>query len=164
MFHNSMRQIGEFLMRILSLKSQSLLSNSCLLPMLTGPSLGSFVHCVRLYQKTGKLSADQVVKLREIGFDFNVQDSLWNTRCEELASYKEKHGDFFVPYSDYPVRLTEMHDLFYMLCANLYLPLPFLWWNQHFPQYRHCTFGKTTKLGDTMKICSARTSEINWKT
>eukprot|EP00804_Cyclotella_cryptica_P020157 CCRYP_014932-RB/>CCRYP_014932-RB protein AED:0.07 eAED:0.07 QI:215/0.81/0.75/1/0.63/0.58/12/3112/737 len=69
--------------------------------------LGSFVHYMRHYNKTGKLSADQVVRLKEISFDFNVQDSLWNSRCDELASYKEQHGDFCIPYAEYPVRLTK---------------------------------------------------------
>lgn len=75
------------------------------LPITTNCSLGSFVHYMRLYLKVGKLSQEQETRLKEIGFDFNVQESLWNTRCKELAEYKENHGDFFVSYADNPVSL-----------------------------------------------------------
>lgn len=72
----------------------------CLISIIS--SLGAFVHYMRLYYKTGKLPSDQLDRLKEIGFDFDVAESTWNARCKELAAYKEKKGDFFVPYADNP--------------------------------------------------------------
>jgi hypothetical protein len=59
---------------------------------------------MRLYHKIGKLSESQVIRLKDIGFCFDIQESVWNDRLIQLSEYKAKHGDFFVPYADNPVR------------------------------------------------------------
>lgn len=71
---------------------------------------------MRLYYKTAKLSSSYISRLQEIGFDFDVQESLWNTRCKELSAYKEAHGDFFVPYADNPVRTFALCVRISLLC------------------------------------------------
>ena len=65
---------------------------------------------MRLYQKLGKLSSDKVSRLKEIGFVFDLAESLFNSRCEQLASYYEIHGNFFVTYAEDPVRLIIKHS------------------------------------------------------
>ena len=69
-------------------------------------SLGSYVHYMRLYHKLGKLSSDKVSRLKDIGFVFDVAESIYNSRCDQLASYYETHGNFFVTYAEDPVRLS----------------------------------------------------------
>lgn len=79
--------------------------------LLFDSSLGAFVHYMRLYHKTGKLSETQNASLTELGFDFDVKESAWNTRYEELKAYKEENGHFFVPYSENSVRLVNVDVL-----------------------------------------------------
>jgi hypothetical protein len=59
--------------------------------------LGPFVHYMRYYHKHGKLSEEQIKKLTDIGFSFNIIDSRWSEKYEELAAFKEENGNCDVP-------------------------------------------------------------------
>ncbi|KAL7498301.1 hypothetical protein ACHAWT_008679 [Skeletonema menzelii] len=59
--------------------------------------LGSFVHYMRYYHKQGKLSEEHIKKLTDIGFSFNIIDSRWSDKYEELAAFKEENGSCDVP-------------------------------------------------------------------
>lgn len=59
--------------------------------------LGSFVHYMRFYVKSGKLSQDHIDRLNELGFSWNVTSDRWNAKYEVLSEYKKEHGDFDIP-------------------------------------------------------------------
>ena len=61
---------------------------------------------MRLYHKAGKLSETQKASLVELDFDFDVKESAWNARYEELKVFKEEHGHFLVTYSENSVSPT----------------------------------------------------------
>ena len=52
-------------------------------------------------QHNGKLSADRVAMLNEIGFLWEVKEQKlqvdWTTRYNDLVAFKEEHGHCFVP-------------------------------------------------------------------
>lgn len=110
---------------------------------------------MRLYHKTGKLSSNQISRLQEVGFNFDVQESLWNTRCEELAAYKEAHGDFFVPYASNPVRSDAWSESSSKL-RKIYNCL------DHSLFKRHCISGRTIKSGDTIKANSPKSTPTSY--
>jgi len=62
--------------------------------------LGSWVHYMRFYVKSGKLSQDRVDRLNEVGFCWNVTDSRWMQKFEQLKAFKADHGNFDVPGSN----------------------------------------------------------------
>ncbi|KAK1744490.1 helicase-associated domain-containing protein [Skeletonema marinoi] len=59
--------------------------------------LGSFCHYMRYYHKQGKLSDEQTKKLADIGFSFNIIDSRWSDKYEELVAFNEENGSCDVP-------------------------------------------------------------------
>ncbi len=71
------------------------------------PKLGGFVNAVRTQRNNGKLSADRVAKLEAIDFSWaSSRKTLvggdgvtaeWQTRFDELLSYRKTHGDCNVP-------------------------------------------------------------------
>jgi len=59
--------------------------------------LGSFCHYMRYYHKQGKLSDEQTKKLADIGFSFNIIDSRWSDKYEELVAFNEENGSCDIP-------------------------------------------------------------------
>ncbi|EJK76883.1 hypothetical protein THAOC_01327, partial [Thalassiosira oceanica] len=47
--------------------------------------------------KQGKLSDERIARLKSIGFCWEPTDAAWMTRFDELAAYKDEHGDCNVP-------------------------------------------------------------------
>ena len=62
--------------------------------------LGSFVHYMRFYVKSGKLAQDRIDRLNELGFSWNVNADRWTAKYEDAAKYKADHGNFNVPYGN----------------------------------------------------------------
>ena len=46
--------------------------------------------------KKDKLDDDKIKRLDEFGFSWDPQEEFWEQRFQELAAYKEKHGDCLV--------------------------------------------------------------------
>jgi len=59
--------------------------------------LGPFCHYMRYYHKQGKLSDEQAKKLADIGFSFNVIDTRWSEKYEEMVAFKEENGNCDLP-------------------------------------------------------------------
>lgn len=57
---------------------------------------------MRFYYKGGKLTPLQVERLEGIGFQWNLAESLWEKRKNDLVAYKERTGTFDVPHSEDP--------------------------------------------------------------
>lgn len=66
---------------------------NCDVPQRSG-RLGAWVHYMRFYVKSGKLSQDQIDRLNSIGFSWNVTEDRWMARYQELRQYKEEHGNY----------------------------------------------------------------------
>ena len=65
-----------------------------------GFSLGAWVSTQRAAKAAGKLNAERVALLDELGFTWSVQaHESWNDRFRLLRDYKEEHGDLLVPKS-----------------------------------------------------------------
>lgn len=70
------------------------------------PQLSSWVSQQRHRKKSGKLTAERVKLLDEIGFTWTVLDfggvkptDLWDVRYKQLLEFKQKHGHCKVPYN-----------------------------------------------------------------
>lgn len=59
--------------------------------------LGRWVRGQRDSMKIGRLPAEQKSRLEEIGFEWDVLDSKWESMFDELLKYKAEHGDTNVP-------------------------------------------------------------------
>ena len=59
--------------------------------------LGRWVARQRQFRRKGSLSEDRIAKLDSIGFTWDPHDDNWNSKFEQLISYKEKNGDCNVP-------------------------------------------------------------------
>jgi hypothetical protein len=68
----------------------------CNVPQGTG-KLGRWVHMQRHLQTAGKLSAECIARLDELGFVWEPIDATWETRFAELRRYKDMYGDCNVP-------------------------------------------------------------------
>lgn len=68
-------------------------NGDCDVPQRSG-RLGSFVHYMRFYVKSGKLSKDRIDRLNGLGFSWNVTEDRWNTKYEAVSKYKAEHGNF----------------------------------------------------------------------
>ena len=69
-------------------------------PQKEGPpvTLGQWVQTLRVKFKTGKISAERISKLNELGFVWVIRKNVgWNERYRELIEYREEHGDVNVP-------------------------------------------------------------------
>jgi len=61
------------------------------------PQLGTWISGQRRSKKTGKLSSAHEQRLDELGFAWDTKLTGWDTRFEELKSYKEQFGHCNVP-------------------------------------------------------------------
>ena len=59
--------------------------------------LGSFVHYMRFYYRQGKLSDERIKQLEDVGFSFNIIDTRWYDKYEELAAFSKEKGNCDVP-------------------------------------------------------------------
>ena len=64
------------------------------------PQLGSWVNKQRQNFKKGKLPAEQVRRLQELGMIWDPTEYAWETRFRELQAYKGVHGDCNVSQVD----------------------------------------------------------------
>ncbi|CAJ1334187.1 unnamed protein product [Effrenium voratum] len=63
----------------------------------TGLKLGLWVSTRRRDRSNGKLSAEQIASLDELGFVWDVLDQMWQKGLEQLKQYREEHGHVLVP-------------------------------------------------------------------
>ena len=56
-----------------------------------------WVSTQRIFKKRGKLSTDKIRRLDEIGFVWDLLDEQWESRFNELLTYKTEHGNANVP-------------------------------------------------------------------
>ena len=61
--------------------------------------LGKWIHQQRTLKKRGKLDADKNKLLDELGFIWEPDQHVWETRFQELAAYKQEHGNCLVARS-----------------------------------------------------------------
>jgi len=59
--------------------------------------LGSWCSHQRILYKNGKLSADYVKRLEQLGFEWDPHEVAWEEMFVALTSYKQTHGDCNVP-------------------------------------------------------------------
>ena len=59
--------------------------------------LGMWVSSQRTNLKQGNISAERISRLNGIGFSWEVRDSVWSGRFEELLKYREMYGHVDVP-------------------------------------------------------------------
>ena len=71
----------------------------CRVPQLCpeNPQLARWVSKQRERRKRGTLSPEQIRRLDELGFVWDVQDAAWEARFAELKAYNAQHGDCRVP-------------------------------------------------------------------
>ena len=62
-----------------------------------GFGLGSWVHTQRAAIANGKLAAERVAQLDELGFVWDPLDEIWVSAIQQLQQYKVEHGDVLVP-------------------------------------------------------------------
>ena len=63
----------------------------------TGCKLGGWVNKQRVAKRTGRLNQEQVDRLEELDFAWDVFSGLWGEAFQELQAYKDEHGDTLVP-------------------------------------------------------------------
>ena len=63
----------------------------------TGIKLGQWVSARRRDRSKGKLSAEQIASLDELGFVWDVLDQMWQQGLEQLKQYRAEHGHVLVP-------------------------------------------------------------------
>ena len=68
-------------------------NGNCDVPQRSG-RLGSWVHYMRFYIKQGKLSQEQIDRLNQVGFTWNVTEDRWMAKYQALSKYKADHGNF----------------------------------------------------------------------
>ncbi|PIV06643.1 MAG: DEAD/DEAH box helicase, partial [Syntrophobacterales bacterium CG03_land_8_20_14_0_80_58_14] len=61
------------------------------------PELCNWVNRQRRQYKTGQMDAEQIKKLEEIGFLWNIRQNIWEERFSELLLYKTNTGHCDVP-------------------------------------------------------------------
>jgi len=61
------------------------------------PTLGIWVRTLRRTHKAGKLASDHKERLESISFDWNLFDSYWEQKFQELIAYRQEHGNCNVP-------------------------------------------------------------------
>ena len=61
------------------------------------PGLGSWVGILRAQKRKRALASDRVRRLEEIGFEWNPNDSLWESQFLVLVEYKKRYGNCDVP-------------------------------------------------------------------
>ncbi|MEY9840490.1 Helicase associated domain protein [Streptacidiphilus sp. EB103A] len=63
----------------------------------SGSALGTWVGRQRDYYEAGKLSAEQIVMLDEIGMAWRPLDEAWQQAYQHACAYRERHGNLDVP-------------------------------------------------------------------
>ncbi len=63
-------------------------------------ALWRWISTQRIFKKRGKLAADRVRRLDEIGFIWDLLESQWESRFCDLLAYKTEHGNVDVPQSE----------------------------------------------------------------
>jgi len=63
----------------------------------TNPALGAYVAVAREGRRAGTLSAERVLRLTAIGFEWEPMESKWERRFAELAAFMREHGHCRVP-------------------------------------------------------------------
>ena len=70
----------------------------CLVPQKwKNKQLGSWVCNQRTQKNKGKLDAEKIKRLDELGFVWDALEQIWENRLQELVSYKKEYGDCLVP-------------------------------------------------------------------
>ena len=59
--------------------------------------LGTWVGRQRVTRKRGKLENERIRRLDELGFVWDIRKQSWEDRFQELAAYKQEHGNCLVP-------------------------------------------------------------------
>ncbi len=62
--------------------------------------LWRWVSTQRIFKKRGKLSADKIQRLNEIGFVWDVAEAQWDTRFNDLLAYRAAHDTVNVQQSE----------------------------------------------------------------
>ena len=65
--------------------------------MIGGFDLGKWIAYQRNRRKSGKLPADRVARLEEIGMVWDVFDARWETHYRQAKAYFEAHGHLDIP-------------------------------------------------------------------
>ena len=71
-----------------------LVPDSCMIGQF---DLGKWIAYQRNRRKSGKLPAERVAKLEEIGMVWDVFDARWETHYRQAKAYFEAHGDLDIP-------------------------------------------------------------------
>ena len=73
----------------------------CLVPITwrQNKQLAIWVVGQRAGKKSGKLDADKITRLDELGFVWDPHDQAWEARFKELVAYKQEYSDCLVPIS-----------------------------------------------------------------
>ena len=73
---------------------------NCLVPHnWENQQLTKWVSQQRTLEKKGKLAADKIKRLSELGFVWGADQQFWEDRYQELTTYRQEHGDCSVPYN-----------------------------------------------------------------
>lgn len=62
-------------------------------------ALASWISSQRTSRKDGKLNADRIKRLDELGFVWDTSELVWETQFQELVSYKQQHDDCLIPHN-----------------------------------------------------------------
>ena len=62
--------------------------------------LWRWISTQRIFKKRGKLLADRIRRLDEIGFIWDLLEAQWESRFSDLLAYKAEHGNVNVPQSE----------------------------------------------------------------
>ena len=68
-------------------------NGNCDVPQRSG-RLGSWVHYMRFYVQSGKLSQEQIDRLNGVGFCWNVAEDRWMSKYQALTKFKAENGSF----------------------------------------------------------------------
>eukprot|EP00985_Skeletonema_marinoi_P026725 scaffold20968_cov120-Skeletonema_marinoi.AAC.4 len=68
------------------------------------PQLGKWVDKQRQNRQNNKLATERIDKLNEIDFVWYPIEATWEDMLQQIADYKDKHGDTLVP-AKYPDNL-----------------------------------------------------------
>jgi hypothetical protein len=79
--------------------------------------LGAWIGTQRQYKKRMCLAQEKIVRLNEIGFDWDPVETQWRQRFEELIAYKTEHDSLDVPVS-WPTGLGSWVNVQRTFCKN----------------------------------------------
>ena len=94
----------EWLRRLKELAAFKKKHGHCSVPSRESSNLSQWAGRQRVAKRTGKLSAERVRRLDELGFPWDAQDQLaqleqatWESMYNALAAYRRRHGHSEVP-------------------------------------------------------------------